>query len=124
MLLFDLTTDRAASEGHKSHPDNANIRVELKFSKPLPEPITCILYLEYDNSVRVDTSRKFTIEFLIKHEHDEILSSLKDVRSFFGVFPFDMLPRSVTQSRTVIINANRHTVKCSQWLVVYFLPKS
>jgi len=28
MLLFDLTPDRAASEGHTSHPDNGNIRVE------------------------------------------------------------------------------------------------
>jgi len=46
MLLFDLTRDRAASQGHTSHPDNGNIRVELKFSKPLPEPITCIFYLE------------------------------------------------------------------------------
>ena len=46
MLLFYLTPDRAASEGHTSHPDNGNIRVELKFSKPSPEPITCIFYLE------------------------------------------------------------------------------
>jgi len=45
MLLFDLTPDRAASEGHMSHPQNGNIRMELKFSKPLPEPITCIFYL-------------------------------------------------------------------------------
>ena len=36
LLLFDLTPDRAASEGQTSHPDNGNIRVELKFSKPLP----------------------------------------------------------------------------------------
>jgi len=42
MPLFDLTPDRSASEGHTSHPDNGNIRVELKFSKPLPEDITCI----------------------------------------------------------------------------------
>jgi len=60
MLLFDLTPDRAASEGHTSHPDNGNIRGELKFSKPLLEPITCIFYLEYDNSIRVDTSRTVT----------------------------------------------------------------
>jgi len=46
MLLFDLTPDREASEGHTSHPDNGNIRVELKFSKTLPERITCIFYLE------------------------------------------------------------------------------
>jgi len=63
MLLFVLTPDRAASEGHTSHPDNGNIRVQLKFSKPLPEPITCIFYLEYDNSVRVDASRKVTTDF-------------------------------------------------------------
>jgi len=40
MLLFDLTTDRGASEGHTFHPENGNIRIELKFNKPLPEVIT------------------------------------------------------------------------------------
>jgi len=63
MLLFDLTPDRASSEGHTSHPGNGNIRVELKFSKLLPEPTTCIFYLEYDNSVRVDTSRTVRTDF-------------------------------------------------------------
>ena len=66
MLLFDLKPFRAASEGHTSHPDSGNIRVELKFSKPLHEPITCIFYLEYDNSVCVDTSRTVTTDILIK----------------------------------------------------------
>ena len=63
MLLFDLTPDRGASEGLTSHPDNGNIRVELKFAKPLPDPITCIFYLEYDNSVRVDNSRTVSTDF-------------------------------------------------------------
>jgi len=63
MLLFDLTPDGRASEGHTSHPDNGNIKVELKFSKPLPEPITCILYLEFDNSVRIDYARKVSTDF-------------------------------------------------------------
>jgi len=63
MLLFDLTPDRAASEGHTSHPDICNMRVKLKFSKPLPEPIICIIYLEYNNSGRVDTSRKVKTDF-------------------------------------------------------------
>jgi len=63
MLLFDLTPDRGASEGHTLHPDNGNIRVELKFAKPLPEAITCIFYLEYDNSVRIDTSRTVSTDF-------------------------------------------------------------
>ena len=29
MLLFDLTPDRGASEGHTSHPVNGNIKIEL-----------------------------------------------------------------------------------------------
>jgi len=45
-ILFDLTPDRGASEGITSHLGNGNVRVELKFSTPLPEPITCIFYLE------------------------------------------------------------------------------
>jgi len=56
MLLFDLTLDRGVSEGHILHPDNGNIRIELKFSKPLPESNTLIVYLEFDNSVRIDYS--------------------------------------------------------------------
>jgi len=63
MLLFDLTQDRSASEGHTSHLDSGNIRVELKFSKPLPEPITCIFYFEFDNSFRIDYARKVSTEF-------------------------------------------------------------
>jgi len=63
MLLFDFTPDRRASEGHTSHLDSGNIRVELKFSKPLPEPITCIFYLEFDNSVPIDYAHKISRDF-------------------------------------------------------------
>jgi hypothetical protein len=63
MLLFDLTPDRAASEGHTSHPDNGNIRIELKLAKDLPDAITCLLYLEYDNSVLIDYSRTVSTDF-------------------------------------------------------------
>jgi len=90
VLLFDLTLGRATSEGHTSHHDNGNIRVELKFSKPLPEPIMCIFYLEYDNSVCADASRSFTTDFRINMDKTQILRTLKDVRSFLGVFPSDM----------------------------------
>jgi len=62
MLLFDLTPGRGASEGHKSHPDIGNIIVKLKFSKPFPEPVTCIFYLEFDNSVRKNYSRIVSTE--------------------------------------------------------------
>jgi len=63
MLFFVLTTDRNASEGHISHPVNGKIGIELKFNKPLPEAITWLLNLEFDNSVLVDFSHNFTTEY-------------------------------------------------------------
>jgi len=63
MLLFDLTPERGASEGHTSHPENGNIRIELKFNKLLPVSITCLLYLEFDNLVLIDLARTVTTDF-------------------------------------------------------------
>jgi len=40
-----------------------------------------------------------------------------------GVFPSDMLPTSVTQSGTVIINADPHMEKGSYWLASHFPTK-
>jgi len=66
MLLFDLSPDRDASEGHKSHLHSGNFIVELKFSNPLSESVRCIFYLEYDNSVSVAISRTVSTDCLIK----------------------------------------------------------
>jgi hypothetical protein len=63
MLLFDLTAYHAASEAHSSLPENGNIRIELQFSRPLPEAITCVLYLEYEITVLINFSRKLTTDF-------------------------------------------------------------
>jgi hypothetical protein len=63
MLLYDLTLDQAASEGHTSPVDNRNIRIEFTFKEALKQAITCLLYLEYDYSVRVDSQRNVTTDF-------------------------------------------------------------
>jgi hypothetical protein len=65
MLLYDLTPDRAASEGHTSPVENGNIRIEFTFKEALKRvlKITCLLYLEYDNSVLVDSLRNVTTDF-------------------------------------------------------------
>ena len=63
MLLFDLTPDQGASEAHTSHPEQGNIRVELKFAKPLPEAITCLLCLEFDNTVLINSALNFTTDY-------------------------------------------------------------
>jgi len=54
----------------------------------------------------------------------QILCTLRNIRSFLGVFPFDLLPQSVSQPGTAIINAHPQTEKGSQWLAVHFRPKS
>jgi len=46
-IIFDPASDSGASEGHTSHPENSNIRIERKFNNPLPEAFTCPMYLEY-----------------------------------------------------------------------------
>jgi len=63
VLIFDLTPDRGASEGYTSHPENGSIRIELKFDKPLPEAVTCLLCLEFDNSILIVFVRTVTTDF-------------------------------------------------------------
>ena len=70
MLLYDLTPDHRASEGHTSHPQSGNIRIEVKVEKALTTAITCLLYLEYDNCVRIDSSRNVTTDFHNGHSAD------------------------------------------------------
>jgi len=62
MLLFDLTTDRGASVCHMSQPKYGRIRIGLKFNKALPETITCLLYLEFENSVLTDIENTVAID--------------------------------------------------------------
>ena len=123
MLLLDLTPDRAASEGHTSHPDNGNIRIELKFSKPLPYANTCFLYLEFDNSVRIDNSRTVSTDFFLM-DTVQIECILQNVKSFIGVFPSDFLPHSISRSGSFIINADPLTERGSHWLAIHFEPRS
>jgi hypothetical protein len=63
MIVYDLTPDLAASEGHASPYIGGDIRLDLKFAKALPEAVTCLLYLEYDNSVRINLARNVTTDF-------------------------------------------------------------
>jgi hypothetical protein len=44
-------------------PTGGEIRIVLKFVKALPEAATCLLYLEYDNSVRIDLGRNVSADF-------------------------------------------------------------
>ena len=63
MLLFDITPERPATECHDSLPDQGNIRLKLLFDKSLPDPVTCLIHLEYDNSFRIDKLSTVSVDF-------------------------------------------------------------
>jgi hypothetical protein len=63
MFLYDLTHDLTASEGYTFPVEVGTIRIQLTFKVALKESIACLLYLEYDNSVRIDSWRIVTIEY-------------------------------------------------------------
>jgi hypothetical protein len=54
----------------------------------------------------------------------QIICTLRNVKSFLGVFPSDLLPHSVTQPGTLIVNTDPQTKRGSHWLAVNFQPKS
>jgi hypothetical protein len=62
ILGFDLTLDREAYEEHISLLRQGNVRIEARFKKPLPEPVTCILYAEFPGHFEIDNSRNVTEE--------------------------------------------------------------
>jgi hypothetical protein len=82
---------READEEHISLPRQGNVRIEARFNKPLPEPVTCILYAEFPGHVDIDNSRKVTVEVIPLRPI--VLS--KHVKYFQGVHPKDLLPSTL-----------------------------
>ena len=62
MLGFDLTPDKEADEEHIILPRQRNMRIEARFKKSLPEPVTCILYAEFPGHIEIDNSRNVAVE--------------------------------------------------------------
>ena len=55
----------------------------------------------------------------------QIICTLKNIKSFHGVYPSVLLPHSIrNQAGTVIINSDPHTLKGSHWLPIHFQPKA
>jgi hypothetical protein len=54
----------------------------------------------------------------------QISCTLKNVKSFLGAYPADMLPHYITQPSTVIVNTDAHTQSGTHWLAIRLEPKS
>jgi hypothetical protein len=55
----------------------------------------------------------------------QILCTLRNVPSFLGVYPSDLLPpHTFTQPGTIIINTDPHTKSGTHWLAIRLEPRS
>jgi len=50
----------------------------------------------------------------------QIQNALQDVNSFLGVYASDLLPRSIVQTGTIIVNTDPGTEKGSHWQAIHF----
>ncbi len=53
VLGFDLTPHREADEEHISVPCQGNVRIEARFRKPLPLPVTLSCMLSFQDTSRL-----------------------------------------------------------------------
>ena len=62
LFCFDLTPSMV--DGHVSEPlKSGNIRLEVTFAKPLPEPVHVIVYGEQDGLIEIDRARQVITDF-------------------------------------------------------------
>ena len=62
VLGFDLTSYTEADEEYIILPRQGNVRIEVRFKRPLAEPVTCILCAEFPGHMEIDNSRNVTVK--------------------------------------------------------------
>lgn len=63
LIGFDLTEDLSASDNHLSLPRQGSLRIDIQFAKTLTEPISIILYAEFDNIIEIDKDRNIILDY-------------------------------------------------------------
>ena len=63
LTAFDLTPDLSANSGVWGLQRHGNLRLEVRFSQALANPITCIVYAEFDNLIEIDFDRTVTTDY-------------------------------------------------------------
>lgn len=61
--IFDLTPDQSSNDTHYSQSSTGSLRIEVHFEAALTEPITAIVFLEYNNIVELDKHRTVSIDY-------------------------------------------------------------
>ena len=59
LFAFDLTPDLSANcSSHFNLIRHGSVRIVVKFSEALADNINCIVYVEYDNTLEIDSARQ------------------------------------------------------------------
>ncbi|KYN13610.1 Uncharacterized protein F54H12.2 [Trachymyrmex cornetzi] len=64
LFAFDLTPDLSANcAGHWNLVKHGSLRLEVRFEKALSVTINCTIYAEFDNVLKIDSSRQVIVDF-------------------------------------------------------------
>jgi hypothetical protein len=62
LFAFDLTADMC-NGSHFNLNRNGNLRLSLEWRNPLPNVVTCIIYMEYQNLIEINRNRQVICDF-------------------------------------------------------------
>ena len=117
VLGFDLTADRKVDEEHVCLPRQGNVRIEARFKKLVPEPVTYILYAEFVGHIEIDSSRNVHSRMNNLQIHKVLTKLLK---YFQGVYRLVLLASTHIKPSIIVINLDKHYMAGSHWVAVCF----
>ncbi|KAK3929539.1 hypothetical protein KUF71_003546 [Frankliniella fusca] len=65
LFVFDLSPDMSASEPHWNLQRQGTMRLDLRFAAPLPQPINCVVYAEFQNLIEIDKDRNVIVDYSV-----------------------------------------------------------
>jgi len=63
LFVFDLTPDQGANAAHRHLAHSGSLRVDMSFTNANEEPITVILFGEFDNTIEVTKTRDTVLDY-------------------------------------------------------------
>lgn len=63
LLAIDFTPDLCSSATHVSLPKTGSLRIDVRFTNPLPQSITAIIFAEFDGLIEIDQYRNVVTDY-------------------------------------------------------------
>ncbi|KAK3911227.1 hypothetical protein KUF71_013741 [Frankliniella fusca] len=63
LYAFDISQDLSANENHWNLQRQGIVRLEVKFAKPLPTAVNCIVFSEFNNLIEIDKNRNVIVDY-------------------------------------------------------------